>query len=666
MFYRSTCLALFVSLQSAAWAQQNPRHIDIEPGLTTVATLQQNWSDAESNQFYNAAQGSQLIPYDWFLNLEQADAEVPFRDAKNLRAMGYIPRLADPQNPDGLPIGFIQDAAYEDGTRGLGMTCAACHTSQINHDKTAFVIDGGPAMADLERFLKSLTASLQATADNDAKFARFAAKVLPPGASDAAKVALRAGLRSVAAQRAGYNERNLSKTSGKQFGPGRIDAFGAIFNEVSDTFLGIPENWHAADAPVSFPCLWDAAHHDRVQWNGAAENRVSPLGPTLFGTTDVGALGRNAGEVLGVFGSVDVNPHELLIPRSYSSTVNKAGLLKIENSLKALWSPEWPEKSFGAINVDLRDKGKVLFTNRCAGCHKSIDRTDPDRTVVAKLSYVDTDQKLNDNFGRVVKTGKLKTRLISLTGLQRFGTSAPVGAVLKHVVERAILDPSLTPLSIQQTIAVSENPAIGAEAIDALNPGYRMTATIDIGNDQLVGQFDSLATKEKSVTVGGGRFHRISKDHDIATHGLGNDIIDLRSLKGVQDAQKKLEGVVSLTESNEAPDPSKQEADATLENATAKIGYKARPLNGIWATAPYLHNGSVPNLAEMLKPAAQRSKTFHVGSREFDPTNVGFQDDAKQPLFDTAVPGNSNAGHEFAAGLTPDEQKELLEYLKSL
>ena len=52
--------------------------------------------------------------------------------------------------------------------------------------------------------------------------------------------------------------------------------------------------------------------------------------------------------------------------------------------------------------------------------------------------------------------------------------------------------------------------------------------------------------------------------------------------------------------------------------------YKARPLNGIWATAPFLHNGSVPNLKEILLPADQRSKTFFLGTREYDPATVGY------------------------------------------
>jgi hypothetical protein len=108
--------------------------------------------------------------------------------------------------------------------------------------------------------------------------------------------------------------------------------------------------------------------------------------------------------------------------------------------------------------------------------------------------------------------------------------------------------------------------------------------------------------------------------------------------------------------------------------AIAVVGiYKGRPLNGIWATAPYLHNGSVPTLADLLKPAQDRPKTFTVGSREFDPEKVGIRTDAPgYPVFrarnedGTPVPGNSNEGHEYGANLSKGERRALLEYLKSL
>jgi hypothetical protein len=109
----------------------------------------------------------------------------------------------------------------------------------------------------------------------------------------------------------------------------------------------------------------------------------------------------------------------------------------------------------------------------------------------------------------------------------------------------------------------------------------------------------------------------------------------------------------------------------------ALLSYKARPLNGIWATPPYLHNGSVPNLYALLSPVAERPKKFYLGNREYDPADVGYRID-KFPggfEFDTTIRGNSNSGHEFTDSpnrvgvigrqLSPDERRALIEYLKT-
>jgi mono/diheme cytochrome c family protein len=96
--------------------------------------------------------------------------------------------------------------------------------------------------------------------------------------------------------------------------------------------------------------------------------------------------------------------------------------------------------------------------------------------------------------------------------------------------------------------------------------------------------------------------------------------------------------------------------------------YKARPLNGIWASAPFLHNGSVPNLTELLKKPDQRVAKFHVGSWEFDPVNVGFSTEGgpNTSEFDTSQPNNSNRGHDYGTGLSDTEKAELIEYSKTL
>jgi hypothetical protein len=113
----------------------------------------------------------------------------------------------------------------------------------------------------------------------------------------------------------------------------------------------------------------------------------------------------------------------------------------------------------------------------------------------------------------------------------------------------------------------------------------------------------------------------------------------------------------------------KMDANPAIWRATGQ--YLARPLNGIWATGPYLHNGSVPTLYDLLH-SEQRPAKFKTGGREFDPVKIGYQGDLtiSAPnvwVFDTSQPGNSNIGHsgEAFGTLLPEDQKAaLLEYLK--
>ena len=98
------------------------------------------------------------------------------------------------------------------------------------------------------------------------------------------------------------------------------------------------------------------------------------------------------------------------------------------------------------------------------------------------------------------------------------------------------------------------------------------------------------------------------------------------------------------------------------------FAYKARPLNGIWATAPYLHNGSVPNLWALLQPGAKRPGKFYVGSRAFDTKNVGLVSGQSEGSFefDASIEGNSNLGHEYGTDLSDDDKWALVEFLKTL
>ncbi len=101
------------------------------------------------------------------------------------------------------------------------------------------------------------------------------------------------------------------------------------------------------------------------------------------------------------------------------------------------------------------------------------------------------------------------------------------------------------------------------------------------------------------------------------------------------------------------------------------IGYLASPLDGLWLRAPYLHNGSVPNLRALLQPPEQRPPTFYRGGDLYDPGNVGFVSSGPAAerggfLLDTHLRGNGNQGHTYGAALTVTNKEALLEYLKTL
>ena len=104
------------------------------------------------------------------------------------------------------------------------------------------------------------------------------------------------------------------------------------------------------------------------------------------------------------------------------------------------------------------------------------------------------------------------------------------------------------------------------------------------------------------------------------------------------------------------------------------FGYSNMPLDGLWLRGPYLHNGSVPSVRDLLEPGERRPKTFYRGFDVIDPKKLGFVYDiaaeANQTffLFDTRLPGNGNYGHEggkYGTSLAPEQKEALVEFLKT-
>jgi hypothetical protein len=119
----------------------------------------------------------------------------------------------------------------------------------------------------------------------------------------------------------------------------------------------------------------------------------------------------------------------------------------------------------------------------------------------------------------------------------------------------------------------------------------------------------------------------------------------------------------------------KEEGSYRYKHYRKTYGYANMPLDGVWLRAPYLHNGSVPTLRDLLEPSDKRPKDFYRGNDLYDPKNVGFvsteskdADGKMYFLYDTRIPGNGNKGHEgrrYGTELPRQQKEALLEYLKT-
>jgi hypothetical protein len=231
-----------------AWAQAPAPSASPQPIVIYAA---QGWSDTDRDTFYSTSQGSRMIPYAWFKALRRIDVDQPFA-GDQLQRYGYLPYPTSKTNPFGLPVGFVVDGASGD----LGMTCAACHTAQLEYQKDgqtyALRLDGAPANADFQQFLLDLTDAASQTLGQADHFTSFAHDVLGSGYTEARAAQLKTTFGAWVANFKGFMDASLPKAA---WGPGRLDAFGMIFNRLAGLDLNIPANFKIADAPVSYPFL---------------------------------------------------------------------------------------------------------------------------------------------------------------------------------------------------------------------------------------------------------------------------------------------------------------------------------------------------------------------------------------------------------------------------
>ena len=558
-------MAAAASLWLAACSRKGSEQPAVSAGA--IAYSANGWSQAERDEYYHLAEGSELIPYTLLANLESTKTGKPF--LQNMERFGFLPDHGGPSNPFGLPVGLTVSRSRDAGNAGIeivGFNCAACHVAELTYRGRHVRIDGAPAMVDLQGYQVELKDSLDAALKSPAKLlalivameraqntpdtpatantgsyanepdlhsagnVRTAPNADPSfhsvssAVADAAKPAAQGTFRerlktdiAILKGRLAHLQNGKLLVDGTAPGPGRIDAFGAARN------LLFPQYVVKMQSPVSFPFIWNVPDNvgrkpEEFQWIHYDGNTNS-------------ILERNIGQALGMGAVFD--------PATYESTLRIGNLHQLEVLTHKLQPPKWPADVLGAIDENKARQGEQIFNQKCLACHQ--DKMFPQ-------VQVGTDPNRANSFGQAV-------------GVTPFPKA--ISPILNGLKKRAFAD-------------------------DGISPAEQ--ATMD--------------------------------------------------------------------------------ASPVIWRATAR--YLARPLNGIWATAPYLHNGSVPTLYDLLHPERRPAK-FATGIREFDPARIGYQDDvtATGPniwIYDTTQPGNSNIGHSgeaFGTTLAEDQKAALLEYLKT-
>jgi hypothetical protein len=704
----------------------------------------QGWSDTDRRWYHHAAQGTNTfgMPVEWFKALEQPSISLSesglFSDQDYLARFGFIKSPAsvngdskhgaiagsyrDPARKQGevmpgndpnawnLPVGFAVGAAWFDpatkknlplpGTgknaTSFGLTCAGCHTGVFEYKNHRVFIDGGPAMISLDNFRKALGLSLAATKYVPYRFDRFARRVLGTAHSETNHALLKKQFDAIFTKAKEQNEieEDVSKQHGTLVeGFGRLDALNRIGNEVFAAQMGLPENMHGIMAPVSFPFIWNAPWFDWVQYNSSIQQPMV----------------RNLGEAMGVKGKVNLtdpyNPFVTDIPMEDLHKIERllAGEKRPWETKKfgGLQSPKWVDLAaqdiLPALDQKLVDQGRKLYLagdpikkdkhGLCVGCH---------------LPPLDSEAIFLPQYWQ---------KPVSTTDKEFLALKKQLGSDERFL--------ALNPVPVME---------IGTDCRAAYDMAYRTVSTPDfIGNSGALvppfkpGEIPKDCPQPSSAAEKLSPFFKSKPGFVITNFGVAlGEVVGKVKLRAFDDEARSAEerfklngyrpnGIRATVSSDYYPTHCKKADGRNPEGESKKDcwnpalpSYRARPLNGAWATAPFLHNGSVPNLYLLLgsqEEREQQAAKFYAGGREFDPALVGnaFRAEKGPPLkcanlpgvallkntkglfeLDTNIPGNRNTGHLFAddkpAGadgrigraLACDERLAIIEFLKSL
>ena len=667
---RALVVLMILAALAVAWLVYLPaRRAPTAPAPDETVLLGQGWGerlDAPLRQaFYWTPQGASVagVRYDWLVNLEMPWSSRRFADPAHLRGYGFVvDDQPTPANPAQLPVGFARRYDPALGEAVVDLTCAACHTAElvVNRQgrRTALRVDGGGAAnafttAKLGGFVPALTASLTATYFNPLKFRRFGRRVLGEEAYARGKWRLHEDLgrvvRALAHEAWDERQRRLYPV---EEGFGRTDALARAANEVFVDALGDTAA-ATGGAPVRYPYLWNSWKLDTLRHTGASSQ------PMQLGVEQ--SLGAGASLAL-----LDRYARPVPADERYRSSVQVEGIARVNDALQRLEPPRWPEGVLGRVDRSLAEKGRTLFEQHCRRCHGPFDASEAAKAFESPLRLPSD-----------------PLWLAPTVPLEEIGTD-PAAAL---EVVRATVDLRRSGLT-REDVAAAYRPALDEYRRRLAELESRAVAVSPARTSRLAATGEEPPAVVAPAPAAGTLAETIRERRrrleafEAVLRGLDTARVPVPLALGIvgRFARERYYRDRGFTAAERAC----LDGFGALDVPPLASGYRARPLAGVWAQAPYLHNGSVPTLYQLLSPQSERDARFLVSPGAFDPVRVGLDAGAGGDgfWFDTRLPGNANVGHEFRAGfaggpaeggpqygvigpgLTPDERWAIVEYLK--
>ncbi|HUI15601.1 MAG TPA: di-heme-cytochrome C peroxidase [Xanthobacteraceae bacterium] len=594
------------------------------PDPSIVADYSNGLTAAQKESYYHLSQGAEILP--WFV-LTAVDVAAPGSSkpfVENLKRYGLLP---DPGRNDGLPVGLtVASNPFTFGMDFVGITCAACHVGELHHNGKAVRVDGAPNMFNLQLFYSdAIDAVMAATSDRGklwralkrmgrqdygrysiaAPFVRPATLVYYGADVLLHRDRLNARLELLAVITAAKEQRDPQHPTS---GFGRLDAFDGTRNFIFTRLRKADTSGAFAVNKANMVKL-DAAVKFPPLWSRKAQ----PLEPVAAYRAQPQHFPRVWGfkDYDWVEWTIDTNT---VMERNITETLGAGATVVLDPAAASLFESSIPIENMHdlewlAYYIDPPRWPTAVF-----------GEIKPDLAATGRSIFQARCASCHE-YGDDRRT---QTGLINLRGMSPEDVGTDATAALRISCPIPDTGPLVIPPK-SYNVADSQllKDCAGVKAGTAFS-GSSFASTVKAAVDGI---------KKKAYAAAG---------------------IDAAQQQIMEDVGQR--GAVAWR-------------DTLLDTQPPYGPYAARPLYGVWAAAPYLHNGSVPTLYDLLLPPAQRPKTFALGLREYDPVRLGFivaatcsQQDC---LVDTTRTGDGNGGHLWGTDLSESDRMALLEYLKT-